>query len=251
MGAAAGSCRCGSDASNDDVSLICTTCKLIPPTEDYTFCYNCGSRLQNRKEAFKTIKRKEGEEGWKVGGTTIPDDTDDLPTKDKKHLPEENHKYLPELDTDTFDELKEFLDAQELRGIAKMMKQKVGIIKLDDLMHASEADVDNICDTLNLKMGEKLRLKGAIKQYRDELELSVHASSPGYSVETVQLMDQLFETLEMANVEPSPTKDIHSAVKKARASLEKADPVLEGMSDITGNMGEDSHDISNDEIFPH
>ena len=30
------------------------------------------------------------------------------------------------------------------------------------MLHASDADVDNICDVLRLKMGEKLRVKAAI-----------------------------------------------------------------------------------------
>lgn len=206
----------GDGDSAEKVKVICPHCKIVPPADDYMFCYNCGQRLWDKND-MSTLARKEGEQGFTVGGGALPE-------YHEKRMPEDNDpKNL---------HLIEFLEKEELGGIAEDIKKKVGIIKLDDLMHASEKDVEEVCDTLNLKMGERLRLKGAIRSYREVAkEEPTSVPAPMYSTETVQMMDQLFETLEMANMEDASEAEsgvIMEKVNNLKNSMGKRDPSVEG-----------------------
>jgi len=227
MGGVAEGCKCAAD--DDESKLICPHCRIVPPTDDYMFCYNCGQRLWNRED-MKNHGHREGEEGWKVGGATLPDYYE--PSVSIKRMPEDRDR----------DQLQQFLEAQELGHLAQKMKDKVGIIKLADLLHASDADVDNICDVLRLKMGEKLRVKAAIKTYKTQIEAErTSEPAPMYSSETVQMMDHLFETLEQAGAEAEDDglkMEIASSLDGIRKSLKKVDPEIEGITDCS-DWGDD------------
>jgi len=208
----------------EKVKIICPHCRIVPPADDYMFCYNCGQRLWDKND-MSTLARKEGEQGFTVGGGALPEYGSDREVTPQKRMPEDNDPKNAHLI--------EFLEKEELSGIAEDIKKKVGIIKLDDLMHASEKDVEEVCDTLNLKMGERLRLKGAIRSYREVAkEEPTSVPAPMYSAETVQMMDQLFETLEMANMEDASEAEsgaIMEKVNNLKNSMEKRDPAVEGV----------------------
>ena len=67
--------------------------------------------------------------------------------------------------------MSEFLENESLAILARRLQSEMDIIDLSDLLVATDSELNEIAETLNLSMGQKLRFRKAIHNRRRMIEV--------------------------------------------------------------------------------
>jgi len=147
-------------------------------------------------------------------------------------------------------DMSEFLENESLAILARRLQSEMDIIDLSDLLVATDSELNEISETLNLSMGQKLRFRKAIHNRRRMIEPHMEpdgdlrltnrtgrshsreisrevvageaASGPRADVE---LMKKLIDNMELLREKVDKLSDIHTVpVQNTKVRLEEREP---------------------------